>query len=588
MGARGQIPDSFIQEVLARTDIVEVVSRHVALRRGGANLLGLCPFHGEKSPSFTVSPTKQFYHCFGCGAHGDAIRFLMEHAGMGFLDAVRDLAQSAGLKVPEVAVDPAEKARADDERQQQQRLCGVLEQAAEHYRERLRSSPRAIDYLKRRGLDGRIAKLFGLGYAPEGWRSLASAFPAYDDPLLIEAGLVIAQGEEGAEARRYDRFRDRVMFPIRSVKGEVIGFGGRVIDTGEPKYLNSPETPVFVKGRELYGLFEARTAIRERNHALVVEGYMDVVALAQLGFGHAVATLGTACTPEHVRKLLRFTDHIVFSFDGDAAGRRAAARALEAALPHVTDLRTFRFLFLPDDHDPDSFVRTFGAAAFEEQLRAARPLSRQLVDQAAAGCELDTVEGRSRMLSQAQPLWQALPDGAFRRQILDDLAQASRMSVDDLARLWGQTRGARPAREGPSGALSGGSSGGPGRPPAPRRASARATVRAPHDHVLHILLLDSALWSELSHEEQGWLAGLADWHGEAARWLDRTCAHEGPQAWPALRAMMADEPFAAAACRLVDGSEVSPQADAVTLRSVVARARSAADRRDAWRVLGRN
>ena len=579
MGVRGQIPDSFIQEVLARTDIAEVVSRHVALRRGGANLLGLCPFHGEKSPSFTVSPTKQFYHCFGCGAHGDAIRFLMDHAGMGFIDAVRDLAQGAGLKVPEVAVDPAEKARADDERERNQRLSTVLEQAAEHYRERLRNSPRAIDYLKGRGLDGHIAKLFGLGYAPEGWRSLASAFPVYDDPLLIEAGLVVAQGDEGAEARRYDRFRDRIMFPIRSVKGEVIGFGGRVIDAGEPKYLNSPETPVFVKGRELYGLHEARTAIRERNHALVVEGYMDVVALAQLGFGQAVATLGTACTPEHVRKLLRFTDHVVFSFDGDAAGRRAAARALEAALPHVTDVRTFRFLFLPDDHDPDSFVRTFGPAAFEEQLRAARPLSRQLVEQAANGCELETAEGRSRMLSQARQLWQALPEGAFRRQILDDLAQAARMPVDALAQLWGQTPGVRPAQLGRSGAAA--------RPPTARGAAPRAAVRAPQDHVLHILLLHADLWSELSHEEQGWLAGLPGWHGEAARWLDRTCAHDGAQAWPALRTLMAGEPFADPASRLVDASEVPPEADAETLRSALARARSAAGRRDAWRVLGR-
>ena len=578
MSARGQIPDSFIQEVLGRTDIVDVVSRHVALRRGGANLLGLCPFHGENTPSFTVSPAKQFYHCFGCGAHGDAIRFLMEHAGMGFTDAVRDLAQSAGLKVPETRVDPAEQARADEERSRQARLTGVLEQAADHYRERLRQSPRAIDYLKRRGLDGRVAKLFGLGYAPDGWRNLASAFPAYDDPLLVEAGLVILQGEEGAEARRYDRFRDRIVFPIRSVKGEVIGFGGRVIDAGEPKYLNSPETPVFVKGRELYGLYEARTAIREREHALVVEGYMDVVALAQLGFGHAVATLGTACTPDHVRKLLRFTDHVVFSFDGDAAGRRAAARALEAALPHVNDLRTFRFLFLPDDHDPDSYVRAFGAPAFEEQLRAARPLSRQLVEQAGTGCDLDTAEGRSRMLSQARTLWQALPAGAFRRQILDDLAQAARMPVDDLSRLWGQAPGRSPREA---------AAGGPRRPAAPRPSVPRAAVRAPQDHVLHILLLHAGLWSELSQDEQNWLAALPGWHGEAARWIDRTLAHDGPQEWPTLRATIVAEPFAEAARRLVDGSEVPPQSDAPALREALARARAAAERRDAWRVLGR-
>ncbi|MFM7705654.1 MAG: DNA primase [Rubrivivax sp.] len=578
MGARGQIPDSFIQEVLSRTDIVEVVSRHVALRRGGANLLGLCPFHGEKSPSFTVSPAKQFYHCFGCGAHGDAIRFLMEHAGMGFVDAVRDLAQSAGLKVPESNLEPAEKARLDAEREAHSRIGAVLEQAAGHYQERLRSSPQAIEYLKRRGLDGRTAKLFGLGYAPEGWRNLASAFASYDDPLLVEAGLVIVQGEDPAQARRYDRFRDRIMFPIRSVKGEVIGFGGRVLDAGEPKYLNSPETPVFVKGRELYGLYEARTAIRERQQALVVEGYMDVVALAQLGFGHAVATLGTACTADHVRKLLRFTDHVVFSFDGDAAGRRAAARALEAALPHVNDLRTFRFLFLPDEHDPDSYVRAFGAAGFEEQLRAAVPLSRQLVEQAALGCELDSAEGRARMVSQARPLWDALPDGAFRRQMLDGFAQAAKMPVEDLARLWGQSRPRSTAPEAPAG---------PARRPAVKGISARAAVRAPQDHVLHILLLHAGLWGELSQEDQNWLAELPGWHGQAARWLERTFANEGPLAWPALRALMAQEGFADPACRLVDASEVPPESDAPALGAAITRARSAAGRRDAWRVLGR-
>ncbi|MEN9418707.1 MAG: hypothetical protein RI988_2327, partial [Pseudomonadota bacterium] len=249
MSARGQLPDTFIQEVIARTDIVDVVSRHVELKRGGANLLGLCPFHGEKSPSFTVSPTKQFYHCFGCGAHGDAIRFLMEHASMGFVDAVRELAQRAGLAVPETPQDPAAQARAEQLRQQQRRLEDVLRHAADHYRERLRQSPRAIAYLKARGLDGQTARRFALGYAPDGWRNLASAFPRYDDPALAEAGLVITQpAEEPAEARRYDRFRDRIMFPIRTVKGEVIGFGGRVLDSGEPKYLNSPETPLFVKG----------------------------------------------------------------------------------------------------------------------------------------------------------------------------------------------------------------------------------------------------------------------------------------------------------------------------------------------------
>ena len=322
------IPPGFLQDLLSRVDIVEVVGRHVELKRSGANHMGLCPFHGEKSPSFSVNSPKQFYHCFGCGAHGDAIRFLMEHSGMSFRDAVSDLAQQVGMAVPDDPTDPAEQQRALQARAHQATLSEVLERAAEHYRRQLKEHPQAIDYLKRRGLSGEIAKRFGLGYAPPGWRSLASVFPRYDDPLLAESGMVIVQGDEGPEQKRYDRFRERIMFPIRSVKGEVIGFGGRVLDSGEPKYLNSPETPIFVKGRELYGLYEARTALRSKGYALVVEGYMDVVALAQNGFGNAVATLGTACTAEHVQKLFRFTDTVVFSFDGDAAGRRAAGRAL--------------------------------------------------------------------------------------------------------------------------------------------------------------------------------------------------------------------------------------------------------------------
>ena len=576
MSTRGQIPDAFIQEVIARTDIVDVVSRYVELKRGGANLLGLCPFHGEKSPSFTVSPAKQFYHCFGCGAHGDAIRFLMEHASMGFVDAVRELAQRAGLTVPEAPQDPVAQAKVEQLRQQQRRLEDVLRQATDHYRERLRQSPRAVAYLKARGLDGQTARRFALGYAPDGWRNLASAFPRYDDPALVESGLVIVQpAEEPAESRRYDRFRDRIMFPIRTVKGDVIGFGGRVLDAGEPKYLNSPETPLFVKGRELYGLFEGHAAIRERGYALVVEGYMDVVALAQHGVGQAVATLGTACTADHVRKLLRFTDHVVFSFDGDAAGRRAAARALEAALPHVTDLRTFRFLFLPDGHDPDSFVRAQGAEAFEQQVAAAVPLSRQLIEQAGAACDLDTAEGRARLLSQARPMWQVLPDGGLKRQILAELAQAARMSADDVSRLWGMSP-PRPSRPNPG-----------SRPLTTAPTPQRAPVRTALDQVLRMLLLHSGLWGELSGDDHEWLTGLPGWHGEAARWLDRCITDEGPQPWPALRDMLSSLPFGDRARELVDESEVQWVPDLEALRAGLSQARSAQTRQAALRLLGR-
>ncbi|MBC8057435.1 MAG: DNA primase, partial [Rhizobiales bacterium] len=444
------IPPAFIHDLLARVDIVEIVGRHVQLKKGGANLSGLCPFHAEKSPSFTVSPSKQFYHCFGCGANGDAIRFLTEYSGMTFIDAVKDLSQQVGLQVPEEDSSPAERELAAAHKQRRSTLTEVLAKAAEAYRKHLKQSPRAVEYLKGRGLSGGIAAQFGLGYAPEGWRSLASVFPSYDDPLLEESGMVIAKdGDDGstdeADRKRYDRFRDRIMFPIRSVQGDVIGFGGRVLDRGEPKYLNSPETPVFRKGRELYGLFEGRAGIRQRGHALVVEGYMDVVALAQSGFGNAVATLGTACTPEHLQKLFRFTDSVVFSFDGDKAGRRAAGRALEASLPHASDTRTIRFLFLPTEHDPDSYVREFGATAFEACIAQAVPLSRQLIEAAGEGCDLATAEGRAHMLANAKPLWSALPEGTLKRQLLADIAAVARDDVDQLLRQWGHA----PQRGGP-------------------------------------------------------------------------------------------------------------------------------------------
>ncbi len=524
------IPPGFLQDLLSRVDIVEVVGRHVELKRSGANHMGLCPFHGEKSPSFSVNAPKQFYHCFGCGAHGDAIRFLMEHSGMGFRDAVSDLAQQVGMAVPDDPMDPAEQQRALQARAHQATLSEVLERAAEHYRRQLKEHPPAIDYLKRRGLSGELAKHFGLGYAPPGWRSLASVFPRYDDPLLAESGMVIVQGDEGPEQKRYDRFRERIMFPIRSVKGEVIGFGGRVLDGGEPKYLNSPETPIFVKGRELYGLFEARTALRSKGYALVVEGYMDVVALAQHGFGNAVATLGTACTAEHVQKLFRFTDTVVFSFDGDAAGRRAAGRALEAALPHATDLRSVRFLFLPPEHDPDSFVRELGPAAFDEQVSKAVPLSRQLIEHASQGADLGQAEGRARMLAQAKPLWQALPEGALRRQLLPELARQAQMEPADLAALWGQAAvAARPAQ----GAL---------RPPP--RAAARRAPAGLADQVLRLLLRHNEWWEQLSGEDHGLLHELGGTHGEVLAWLERQITEHGPQTWAVLDEAMADEAWA--------------------------------------------
>ena len=320
------IPQSFIADLLNRVDIIDVVGQHVKLKKAGANYQGLCPFHQEKSPSFSVSPNKQFYHCFGCGAHGSAISFLMEYSGLGYVDAIEDLARSAGLTVPR-----EERTVQDVARQQQaMAVSEVMSSAADWYRTQLKNAPRAIDYLKGRGLTGEIAKRYSLGYAPDGWQGLEAVFGPYSNDevakTLLDGGLLIQSeaSESNQTVRRYDRFRDRIMFPIRNPKGQVIGFGGRILDQGEPKYLNSPETPLFSKGNTLYGLFEARQAIRAQEYVLVCEGYMDVVALAQLGFPNAVATLGTACTANHVRMLLRQTDRVVFSFDGDSAGQRAA------------------------------------------------------------------------------------------------------------------------------------------------------------------------------------------------------------------------------------------------------------------------
>ena len=579
------IPQSFIQELLARADVVDIVGRYVQLKKGGANFMGLCPFHGEKSPSFSVSPAKQFYHCFGCGKNGNAISFLMDHGGMTFVEAIKDLAQQYGLQVPEDDVSPQDRAKAAQMREQQATMTSVLEKAGVAYIKALRHSPKAIDYFKGRGLSGEIAKTFGLGYAPEGWRSLASVFPDYGDALLVESGLVITgePGEENSagEAKRYDRFRDRVMFPIRNVKGECIGFGGRVLSDEKPKYLNSPETPVFSKGRELYGLFEARTALREHGYALVTEGYMDVVALAQMGFANAVATLGTACTAEHVQKLFRFTDSVVFSFDGDGAGRRAARKALDAALPFATDVRTVKFLFLPAEHDPDSYIREHGKEGFADYVAKALPLSKFMLQAAAEDCDLDSAEGRAHMASNARPLWTALPDGALKRQLLAEIADKVLIDVRDLTDLWrpaekagsykkssysrmdslaySQNTPLKTAQNSGEDAFSGypdgsGYSGGteadysssephfsaPSLPMSaatkpPRRLAGRLLPASREDRVLRLLLTDMPSWDKFSSEEHHLLCELPAPHGTLFAWLENQIHDHGPQPWAALR-----------------------------------------------------
>lgn len=432
------IPQSFIADLIARVDIVDVVGRYVQLKKGGVNYMGLCPFHNEKSPSFTVSPTKQFYHCFGCGAHGTAIGFLMEYSGLGFVEAIKDLAQSHGMVVPEDdQMPPLQRAEIQAK---SLALSEAMTRANEYYRSQLKAAPEAIAYLQSRGLSGEVAAKFSIGYAPDGWDNLRQEFADYDNPALTEAGLVIdKEGEDGGnkkQHKRYDRFRDRIMFPIKNTKGQVIGFGGRVMGSGEPKYLNSPETPLFQKGYELYGLFEARQAIREAGYVLVTEGYMDVVALAQKGFPQAVATLGTACTSTHVQKLLRQTDQVIFSFDGDAAGRRAARRALDACMPLVNDSKTIKFLFLPAEHDPDSYIREFGAEGFLKTVQDAMPLSQFLLNLVSQDNDLTTLEGRARTQFEARSALQAMVPSSLRLQIVRGLAQLTQTTPMEIETMF--------------------------------------------------------------------------------------------------------------------------------------------------------
>lgn len=432
------IPRSFIDEVLNRVDIVSVISQSVTLKKAGSNLQGLCPFHQEKSPSFTVSETKQFYHCFGCGAHGTAISFLMEYAGLTFVDAIEELAKSVGLTVPQQLGDTA---KASDQ-QQSIALILVMEKIMTWYQEQLKKNQRPVQYLKNRGLSGEVAKRFSLGYAPDEWQNFTDVIGSYEDEsianVLAQTGMMV-QGESDGSMRvkRFDRFRDRIMFPIRSLKGQVIGFGGRVIDKGDPKYLNSPETVLFKKGQTLYGLFEARKFVREKGFVLVCEGYMDVVALAQMGFPNAVATLGTACTDHHIQLLLRHTDRIVFSFDGDSAGRKAAKRAFEACIPHLADDKEIRFLFLPKEHDPDSFIREFGQDKFNEEIQKAQPLSRFFIDVVSDQIDWSSAEGKAQAQNNAKDYFKKMPAIALRVQILRDFAKRLGSSQLELEKFYG-------------------------------------------------------------------------------------------------------------------------------------------------------
>ncbi|MEL7024223.1 MAG: DNA primase [Pseudomonadota bacterium] len=427
----GRIPQSFIDDLVARADIIEVLGSRIELRKAGREYKALCPFHGEKTPSFTVSPDKGFYHCFGCGAHGTALGFLMEHDHLSFVEAVEELAGMMSIEVPREAGSAPRDSRLDH-------LHDLLDRVATLFSQSLKHHQPVIDYLKRRGIDGQTAAEFRLGYAPNAWDTLLKEIGSgpREIELLMAAGLIIARDNGG----HYDRFRDRLMFPIRDARGRIIGFGGRVIGDGEPKYLNSPETALFHKGRELYGLFEARKKLRDIPRLVVVEGYMDVVGLARHGVRFSVATLGTATTADHIDRLFRLTDQVVFSFDGDRAGRKAAWRAMENALPRLSDGRELRFAFMPDGHDPDSLVAAEGVNAFETALDNALPLSDFLLHELRGQVDDTSAEGRAKMVELARPLIERMQGGVFRELIIQALAEAVGLPSNRLSTMLGDPK----------------------------------------------------------------------------------------------------------------------------------------------------
>ena len=428
------IPSDFIDELLAKVDIVDIIDEQVPLKKGGANYMACCPFHKEKTPSFSVSPTKQFYHCFSCGAHGSAIGFVMEHQGLSFPEAVQFLADRVGMVVPKVRGQNDNPEIRAERKKKQQTLEETTAAAADFYAQQLKFNPMAKAYLDKRGLSAEVIAHYGLGYAPDGWQPLAQVFQPYPNTALVDTGMVIDN-----EGRHYDRFRHRIMFPIRNPRGQVIGFGGRVLDDSKPKYLNSPDTPLFDKGKNLYGLYEGRAAVKEAGRILVVEGYMDVVALAQFGVGYGVAALGTATTAEHVKILMRQADSIYFCFDGDSAGRKAAWRALENSLPQLKDDKSLHFLFLPEEHDPDSYIRAYGKTQFEDALlNQSKPLSEYFWEHLSDGINLNTQEGKAELVKTSSPLLAQITAPALAYLLKQRLSELVGIDPDNLARLLGQ------------------------------------------------------------------------------------------------------------------------------------------------------
>lgn len=432
----GLIPKHFIEELIARVDLVELIGSRVPLKKHGKEYKACCPFHGEKTPSFTVVPDKNFYHCFGCGEHGNALGFLMKYDNLGFVEAVEELADRLGVDVPREQT-PGQRPPPSDA------LFAVLEKAAAFYRRELLNTPRAKEYFKSRGITGETAQAFGLGYAPDAWDSVLKLLGGSEAERarLLQVGLII---ERDNRTGHYDRFRDRVMFPIRDARGRTIGFGGRVLDKGEPKYMNSPETELFHKGRELYGLYEARQASRTLTRLLIVEGYMDVVRLHQAGITYAVATLGTATTPEHLARVFRICNEVTFCFDGDRAGRAAAWKALENSLSQVREGRQIRFLFLPEGHDPDSLVGAEGREAFEARIKQAMPLSEYFIQHLAAQVDTSSIDGRARLGELARPLLERIPPGIFRELLADEVARVVGLKRDHISLVAGASRREEP------------------------------------------------------------------------------------------------------------------------------------------------
>ncbi len=529
----GLIPQDFIDDLIARADVVEVIGKRIQLKKAGREFKACCPFHDEKTPSFTVSPGKGFYHCFGCGAHGTAIGFLMEYEHMSFVEAIESLASIMGVDVPRDETD--RPARRYDE------LFSLMSSVAQHWQACLKEDAKAIDYLKQRGIDGATAKRFGIGFAPDSWSEVLDKFgktPEAQERLLA-TGLVIRKDN----GKHYDRFRDRIIFPIRDARGRTIAFGGRAFGDGEPKYLNSPETVLFHKGRELYGLYEARQALRHVDRLVVVEGYMDVVALARHGIDFSIATLGTATTADHLSILFRLTDNVFFSFDGDRAGRAAAWRALENALPQVREGRQIRFVFLPDGHDPDSYVNEMGSDAFIRALDEGVALSDFLIGELASQVDMTTVDGKARLAELAKPLVHKIPQGVYYELLIEELANKIGLPPARLEKMLGQAPDSTGRRGAQSMSLARRRKGtiGTGRPSVVRRAitlllnhptaadkldiEKLAEVNRPGVELLHDLI------ATVQEEPNITTAGLLErWrHDDEGRHLGKLAAVEVPE-----------------------------------------------------------